>query len=91
MIGQFSKPFQTGMRSCSGFGMSFDSACQACARDVLALRDEVLVILGVKEDETERAVCGVGVVISLAVEMINDASSIDDFFRCLPALDSLRK
>ncbi|XP_031376811.1 proline-rich receptor-like protein kinase PERK3 [Punica granatum] len=81
--------FGEAKNNCSTFGSSFDSVCSACAKGVLALRDAVLEKLGVKENKTEQAICEVGVVISLAAEMIYDTSWTDDFFQCLRVLDKL--
>lgn len=83
--------FGRAIKSCSSFGNPFDLACRACTKGVLTLRDAVLDHLDVKANGTERAICGVGVVISLAAGTINSTFSMDNFFHCLPALDKLGK
>ncbi|MCD7450428.1 hypothetical protein HAX54_006063 [Datura stramonium] len=78
--------------NCSGFSSSnFDDACRDCTTAIKSTRDHFLHQFNAKDNETEKAICLVAVVISVATAKLNDPSLMDDFFRCLPALNTLEK
>ncbi|MCD9640465.1 hypothetical protein HAX54_025802 [Datura stramonium] len=78
--------------NCSGFSSSnFDDACRDCTTAIKSTRDHFLHQFNAKDNETESAICLVAVVISVATAKLNDPSLMDDFFRCLPALNTLEK
>ncbi|XP_016481571.1 cysteine-rich receptor-like protein kinase 42 isoform X1 [Nicotiana tabacum] len=76
---------------CTGFDSSFDDACRNCTGAIKSARDHYLDQFYARDNDTERATCVMAVVISVAATKLNDPSSIDDFFSCLPALNSLEK
>lgn len=76
---------------CTGFGSSFDDACRKCTGAIKSARDHYLDQFYARDNDTERATCVMAVVISVATTKLNDPSSMDDFFSCLPALNSLGK
>ncbi|KAL9165878.1 hypothetical protein ABFS82_06G198800 [Erythranthe guttata] len=76
---------------CSGFGSSsFDDACGNCVLTMSETLDSMLKEFGVLGNDTEKAICLVGLVVSvIAAKILNGSdylSGIDDFDRCLPAL-----
>ncbi|PHT31983.1 hypothetical protein CQW23_28320 [Capsicum baccatum] len=78
--------------NCSGFSsFSFDDACKHCTSAIKSLRDHLLDQFNAKDNDTERAICLVAVVISVATTQLNAPSLMDDFFSCLPALNTLDK
>ncbi|KAG5581356.1 hypothetical protein H5410_051983 [Solanum commersonii] len=78
--------------NCSSFTSSnFDHACKDCTSSIKSARDHFLNKFNAKDNETERAICLVAVVISVTTTKLNDPSLIDDFFRCLPGLNTLDK
>uniref|UniRef100_A0A3Q7G4J2 non-specific serine/threonine protein kinase n=1 Tax=Solanum lycopersicum TaxID=4081 RepID=A0A3Q7G4J2_SOLLC len=84
--------FKNVWYNCSRFNSSnFDDACRDCTSAIKSTRDHFLEQLNAKDNGTERAICLVAVVISAATTKLNDPSLIDDFFRCLPGLNTLDK
>ncbi|KAH0695169.1 hypothetical protein KY285_022266 [Solanum tuberosum] len=78
--------------NCSSFTSSnFDHACKDCTSAIKSARDHFLHQFNANDNETERAICIVAVVISVTTTKLNDPSLIDDFFRCLPGLNTLDK
>lgn len=76
--------------NCSSFTSSnFDHACKDCTSAIKSTRDHFLNQFNAKDNETERAICLVAVVISVTTTKLNDPSLIDNFFRCLPGLNTL--
>ncbi|KAK6777942.1 hypothetical protein RDI58_024660 [Solanum bulbocastanum] len=76
--------------NCSSLTSSnFDHACKDCTSAIKSVRDHFLNQFNAKDNETERAICLVAVVISVTTTKLNDPSLIDDFFRCLPGLNTL--
>ncbi|KAL1552137.1 putative receptor-like protein kinase [Salvia divinorum] len=70
---------------CSSFGSySYDEACGICTRKISTALETMMVGLDVKGNDTERATCLVGLMVSVIAGKKSDAS--DDFERCLPAL-----
>lgn len=71
---------------------SFEGDCKNCVDAVKSTRDSLLDFLYVKEedkdDDDESSTCLAAVVISFTA---TNRSSIDDFYRCLPALNTLGK
>lgn len=56
---------------------------------MIALRDDFLV--GFSDNSTEKSICGVAAVISVAATNIDNASWTEDFYRCLLSLDEKSK
>lgn len=79
--------YQKALQACSHFDNQFNEVCNNCAGAVMDLRDQLLEILGIKDNDHEKGVCGVASVIALASERLNNRSITDDFFGCLNALD----
>ncbi|KAK4356728.1 hypothetical protein RND71_025699 [Anisodus tanguticus] len=77
----------------SGFFSSsnFNDACWGCTSAIKSARDHFLDQFNAKDNQTERAICLVALVISSATTKLDDPSSMDDFFSCLPALNTLEK
>ncbi|KAG6388169.1 hypothetical protein SASPL_153368 [Salvia splendens] len=68
---------------CSSFA-SYDEACGICTKKISTALDTMMESLDVKGNDTERATCLVGLMVSVIAGKKNGAS--DDFERCLPAL-----
>ncbi|KAI4311031.1 hypothetical protein MLD38_035968 [Melastoma candidum] len=77
--------YERARKNCSNFGTSYEETCTACSVAVISLRDDLL--REEKENDSEKAICGVAAVIAVAATNIEDASWVDSFYRCLPALD----
>ena len=75
--------YKDARNACSDFS-SFDDACNICTTAVLALRDD---LLQSSSKTSEKDLCGVAAVVSVASESVNNVSLNDDFFRCLRLLD----
>ncbi|CAN4115241.1 unnamed protein product [Withania somnifera] len=84
--------FKEARDNCSGFNSSsFDDVCRGCTSAIKFARDQFLDKFNAKDNETERSICLVAVVISVATTKLDDPSLMDDFFSCLPALNTLDK
>lgn len=85
--------YKSALSMCSGsrFDSSFDEACKKCTSAVLSARDDVMDYYEVKGNQTEEAICGVAVVTFIVAAELDDPSSIDNFYRCLPAFDKPSK
>ncbi|XP_047971650.1 probable receptor-like protein kinase At3g17420 [Salvia hispanica] len=68
---------------CSSF-VSYDEACGICMKKISTALDTMMESMDVKGNDTERATCLVGLIVSVIAGKKSDAS--DDFERCLPAL-----
>ncbi|XAR65823.1 Non-specific serine/threonine protein kinase, partial [Bertholletia excelsa] len=68
---------------------SFKKACSSCIDKVKNLMDNLVSQLGPKKNHTQRAICAVAAVTSIAAaQMTNESTSVDDFYRCLLGLDA---
>ncbi|KAF8391908.1 hypothetical protein HHK36_022248 [Tetracentron sinense] len=85
------KDYQDALHDCSQFNSSFDETCKNCTQSIIRARDHLLEEFNVQKNHTERAICGVAVVISVAAGKIGDHSLVDDLYRCLHALDKFGK
>lgn len=54
---------------------------------MLNARDSVLGWLNVKGNNTEKAICGVAVVVAIAADLLNEGGAVDDLYQCMAALD----
>ncbi|XP_030520945.2 probable receptor-like protein kinase At1g11050 [Rhodamnia argentea] len=81
------EPYRAAQRNCSNFNPSFDDVCKDCISAIVTARDSILSLLQANDNDTERAICGVAVITSLASGKVGNSSAMEDFYRCLPALD----
>lgn len=83
-------PYQQLVDSCSQLSSpSFSERCEGCKSSILGMRDAVLDSLQVKSNGTEANLCVVTVVVAVAAAFAgNDTTIVDDFYRCLPVLDT---
>lgn len=79
--------FIQAANNCSIFGNDFNDHCRKCTDAIIAARDHFLDHLKVAGNDTEKAICGVAVIISIAATRMRDLDYVDDLFRCVPALD----
>ncbi|CAK9137748.1 unnamed protein product [Ilex paraguariensis] len=79
-------------KQCAQFSSpSFDTACGNCVEAIKQERDDLLKNLKAKGNNTEKAICGVAVVISVAAAEHNDSFVIDDYYRnCVEAIKQER-
>ncbi|THF94092.1 hypothetical protein TEA_011755 [Camellia sinensis var. sinensis] len=80
--------------NCSQFNSSaFSQSCKNCSASILLLRDELLTILQINKNNTEKAICVMAGVTSVAAGILGDPnpSSVDDFYSCLEVLEALGK
>ena len=84
--------YQNALKRCSHFNTytSFDGACKNCSEAILDLRKELLNHYVVKNNDTEKTICGLAALISIAAGK-NDSQSLDtdSMFRCLQELNTL--
>ncbi|XP_059436091.1 proline-rich receptor-like protein kinase PERK3 [Corylus avellana] len=82
------KPYQFAVDECSNFENAiFDDACANCTPAILDVRKGLLKLSQEKDDNnSERAICGVAAVISVAAGESGNGLLIDNFYRCLPSL-----
>lgn len=79
--------FVQAANNCSQFGYNFNKHCENCITAIITARDHLVDHLDVTGNSTEKAICGVAVVISIAATRMNDLSFVDDLYQCVPALD----
>ncbi|XP_015578671.2 probable leucine-rich repeat receptor-like protein kinase At5g49770 [Ricinus communis] len=81
--------YKNAVSKCSNFdSSSFNDACSNCTMAILGATDGLLSRLNVDKDKNyERAVCTIAIIVSVAAANKVDPFFIDDFYRCLPALD----
>lgn len=78
--------FQDAFHQCASFNPSFDDSCKNCTNALISARDQFLDQLYVRDNDTERVICGVALIVAIAAGEIDNESQIKDFYRCLPAL-----
>ncbi|XP_059627274.1 probable receptor-like protein kinase At1g11050 [Cornus florida] len=81
--------YQDALKKCSQFNSSFDDSCQTCTAAITTARDNLLDLFKAKGKDSEKKLCGVATVTSIAAELMDDHSSVEDFYSCLYALDVL--
>ncbi|WJX85652.1 non-specific serine/threonine protein kinase [Trifolium repens] len=79
------QPYTDALNQCSHFDNSFDVSCAECTSAILNLRDDLYYKnIGKDNNDTERAICGVAALVSVADEQKDDPFLVDKFLRCLP-------
>ncbi|XP_056165579.1 probable receptor-like protein kinase At2g42960 [Syzygium oleosum] len=81
--------YRDAQGNCTNFNTSFDDVCENCINAIANARESILNHYQANNNNTERAICGVAVITYLASWKAEDLASMDDFYRCLPALDKL--
>ncbi|XP_038678340.1 putative leucine-rich repeat receptor-like serine/threonine-protein kinase At2g04300 [Tripterygium wilfordii] len=80
--------YKEALESCSNFNTSFVDECKKCAGSLLRARDRLLEQFAPNvQDDHQRRMCGIAIVVSVAAAKYNDRNLIDDFYRCLPIFD----
>ncbi|KAJ8646201.1 hypothetical protein MRB53_007949 [Persea americana] len=82
-------PYQNLISKCSQFDHpSFDETCRQCTQEIDSTRNYLMGQLQINEDDQyNKPICGVALVILVAEAKIDNATWVSDFFRCLPASD----
>lgn len=75
--------------NCASFYPSFDLGCRNCNDAIMTAREQLLDDVNTKKSLVERGVCTVAIVVAVAAANINNQSVMEDFYRCLPALNNL--
>ncbi|XWS57817.1 hypothetical protein CRYUN_Cryun09bG0206100 [Craigia yunnanensis] len=81
--------YQDALKACSNLGSSFDDSCKKCTDAMGNAVENQLELLQRKKNHTERAICGLAVVISVAAAKVDNHSFVADFLRCMSSLDDL--
>ncbi|XVF42454.1 hypothetical protein PTKIN_Ptkin01aG0364700 [Pterospermum kingtungense] len=81
--------YQDALKACSNLGSSFDESCKKCTGAMENAVENQLEILQRKKNQTERAICGLAVVVSVAAAKVHDHSFVADFLSCMSSLDDL--
>lgn len=76
---------------CASFSPWFDYGCGNCTDAIIRARDQLINDLGAKQNPTDKGICAVAVIVAVAASNLNDQSVLDDFYRCLPALNDKGK
>ncbi|CAL5194968.1 unnamed protein product [Lathyrus oleraceus] len=78
--------FTDALQKCSHFDHSFEESCLDCTSAILSLRDGLYDKMVGKDNynDTERAICGVAALVSVAFEQQDDPFLADKFLRCFP-------
>ena len=84
--------YKHALDSCSHFNFTtpIDSACKKCSEAILDARKQLLNDYIKNKTDTEKGICGLALLISVAAER-NDSQSLDigGMFRCFPVLNML--
>lgn len=84
--------YRDALRACSNLGSSFDDSCKKCTDAIGNAVENQLGLLKRGKNQTERAICGLAVVISVAAAGVdNQYSFVADFLSCMSSLDDLGK
>ncbi|CAN1233643.1 Probable receptor-like protein kinase At2g42960 [Linum perenne] len=80
--------FSTTVNSCSKLNASsFDDACSSCVQAIMSLTRHLLSNSYISSDDnTQAMICTVSVLVAIAGEKLDQGSSIDELFRCLPSI-----
>ncbi|XWS64808.1 hypothetical protein CRYUN_Cryun05aG0035600 [Craigia yunnanensis] len=81
--------YQDALKACSNLGSSFDDSCKKCTDAMGNAVENQLELLQRKKNHTERAICGLAVVISVAAAKVDNHSFIADLLSCMSSLDDL--
>ncbi|XP_022743801.1 probable serine/threonine-protein kinase PBL7 [Durio zibethinus] len=81
--------YQDALKACSNIGSSFDDSCKKCTDAIRNAVENQLELLQREKNHTERAICGLAVVISVAAPTVDNHPFIADLFSCMSSLDDL--
>ncbi|KAK6243428.1 hypothetical protein QUC31_009837 [Theobroma cacao] len=81
--------YQDALKACTNLGSSFDDSCKICTDTMGNAVENQLELLQMKKNHTERAICGLAVVISVAAAKVDNYSFVADLFSCMSSLDDL--
>ncbi|CDP04247.1 unnamed protein product [Coffea canephora] len=78
--------FQAAFHQCASFNPSFDNFCSNCTNALINATNQFLDQLYEQDNNTEKVICGVALIVAVVAGEIDNESQIKDFYRCLPAL-----
>lgn len=85
-------PYYTeAVDTCSSLNSSFDSSCKNCTDAISIVVENLLQVLGKKQDNGERIICSLAVVISVAATRATDGSFGANLLSCMSFLDDFGK
>lgn len=87
-----SDKYEHTLTRCSSFNTNteFDVACKNCSEAILNMRKELLNGKTLRKNDTEKNICGLAVLISIAAgKNGTQPFDIDGMFRCFPVLNLL--
>ncbi|XP_058103580.1 probable serine/threonine-protein kinase PBL28 [Magnolia sinica] len=88
LVKNFNENYQALLKTCSQFDTpSFNDTCSRCAKGIEDTTKNLLMHLNVEHNSIEMEICPVAIVVAIAVSKIGNATWVNDFYRCLPALD----
>ncbi|KAI4350140.1 hypothetical protein L6164_010649 [Bauhinia variegata] len=81
---QANKSYQQALDKCSHFDQPFPQTCSECTDAILKVRDAFYELTDAKDNitDTERVVCGVAALVSVAAGKPEDPAVTDKFLRC---------
>ncbi|XP_058092395.1 probable serine/threonine-protein kinase PBL21 [Magnolia sinica] len=80
--------YSSVLEKCSNFdSLTFNDSCLSCTYHIEEMREYLMGQLHLKDNATERDICGVAVVIAVSANKIENETWVDNYYRCLPALD----
>ncbi|KAL3523399.1 hypothetical protein ACH5RR_016233 [Cinchona calisaya] len=81
--------YQDAFSQCTSFSPSFDDACKNCTNAIITARNHFLDQLNAGENDTEKVICEVALMVAIVAGETDNQSVIEDFYRCVPALSEL--
>lgn len=85
----YPEQYGAALESCAQLnGSNFDDQCDKCVGGISNLIDAIIVDLGVQGDDEEEKMCSIASVIAAASAGIGNSTWVDNFYGCLPAMDT---
>ncbi|PPD69850.1 hypothetical protein GOBAR_DD33262 [Gossypium barbadense] len=84
---QGSPPYLEAVKLCSDLSSSFDNTCKNCTDAIEKVAESLLALVQRQKDHTERTLCSLAAVLSVAAANVTDSSFGPNLFSCMSSLD----
>lgn len=88
---QGSPPYSEAVKLCSDLSSSFDNTCKNCTDAIAKVAESLLELVKRPKDHTERTLCSLAAILSVAAANITDSSFGPNLFSCMSSLDDFGK
>jgi len=89
---KYSNLYIPALENCAQFNVpSFDDRCAACVEGISNMINHITADLQVQGNDEEEEICSIASVTAVASNGIQNATWVDAFYRCLPAMDEQSK